>query len=587
VKTRSKLNLQQAVVCVSQPSRYRFRPSIDMDLGMKHMLRCSTIYFFCSLLLFRIIPIITSTVDAALASRHYDLPITTAWRGGSIEIYVSDDEGGDGDAVDAYTLLARATQSKLSQDIVENDGKAGAELVDLSKIIKAFRAMSAAQKTFKGLDGAAHEAYQRTHHEGSKQRNKGDSEQAIISVAGRARRSAARTGAAADALEACELCELGIVWSVRHRPNERFLQDMSSPNGTLAGREVLLNVTNAAYLDDRVDPSAAVWVLVLFEPKYNGGAGIHHGGIDEETGQKANGRLLIIISDGMSCDLGQTLDLLEQPPRHVQLHHGNEVASVQPSLFKAADRLLVQIEPILRSHNSSAVHLVGHSLSGGIATLAAMMLQGEIPVPGDRTKLQRRSKKPREPDSSRNNSTVTTHSLEPLRGLARGRVSAVALGAPLCASANINSAFVTSVLHGDDIIGRISPESLDRFFRRTRRALKRGGLIGKRLNFMTDAMSLAASSLQSHVKGSAGEEDRLAVAGRAYLVRPRRLGGICSMHEIGAQLKGGREAIRATVLWQLNDILLSRSLWRHHELESYIHGLDRVQLRELDGSDDE
>lgn len=58
------------------------------------------------------------------------------------------------------------------------------------------------------------------------------------------------------------------------------------------------------------------------------------------------------------------------------------------------------------------------------------------------------------------------------------------------------------------------------------------------------------------------------------------------MHEVGAsQLKGGREALRAAVLWQINDVLLSRSMWKHHQLESYIHGLDRVQLRGLDEHD--
>lgn len=50
------------------------------------------------------------------------------------------------------------------------------------------------------------------------------------------------------------------------------------------------------------------------------------------------------------------------------------------------------------------------------------------------------------------------------------------------------------------------------------------------------------------------------------------------MHEVGGS-KGGREALRAAVLWQLNDVLLSKSLWKHHQLESYIQGLDKVQLR--------
>ena len=92
------------------------------------------------------------------------------------------------------------------------------------------------------------------------------------------------------------------------------------------------------------------------------------------------------------------------------------------------------------------------------------------------------------------------------------------------------------------------------------------------------------SSLKSHAHGSEGEEARLALPGKVYLVRPRRIGGgVSSMHEIGSS--GGREALRAAVLWQLNDVLLSRSLWMHHSLNAYIHGLDKVQLREFVSSD--
>jgi hypothetical protein len=71
------------------------------------------------------------------------------------------------------------------------------------------------------------------------------------------------------------------------------------------------------------------------------------------------------------------------------------------------------------------------------------------------------------------------------------------------------------------------------------------------------------------------------VPGQSFLIRPRRLKGVCSIHEIGG-LKGGREALRASVLWQLNEIILSRSLWKHHQLNDYIHGLDKVQLRGVD-----
>ena len=54
--------------------------------------------------------------------------------------------------------------------------------------------------------------------------------------------------------------------------------------------------------------------------------------------------------------------------------------------------------------------------------------------------------------------------------------------------------------------------------------------------------------------------------------------GKSSMYPIATS---GREAIRAAVLWQMGDILLSNSFWMHHGLEAYIHGLDRVQLVDL------
>lgn len=489
---------------------------------------------------------------------------------------------------DSYTLLAKAVRSRLKSNDDDDDGSL-LLLPELNKMVAAFKSLSSAQKAFKGLDGAAHEAYQRTH----------TSDEVDLSVSGRAKRSAARTGAAADGLGACELCEL-----LEHP--ERF--DLASAaNGTLVGRQVLLNVTNVAQLGNYSN----VTLLVLYEPLYRGGAGEKHGGIADLTAEDqrrrrgvTEGRLLVVVGDGLSRDLGQTLRILEQKPRHVRLRQGPEVASVQPSLYKAAGSLLVVLEPLLRLHNASAIHFTGRSLSGGIATLAATILEGEIPMPsGVNTNTKRGGKKNKrqsplpqrqEPESGGNstaavvvdsssNSTkiVTTPSLQ---GLGKGRSSAISLGAPPCVSANVETSFVTSILYGDDIVCRVSPESLERFFRRTRRALQRGNsIIGKRLNWMADTVSLATSNLQSHAIGSEGEEARLAIPGRAYLIRPRRLGDVCSMHEVGAaQLKGGREALRAAVLWQLNDILLSRSLWKHHQLDSYIHGLDRVHLRGLD-----
>ena len=99
-------------------------------------------------------------------------------------------------------------------------------------------------------------------------------------------------------------------------------------------------------------------------------------------------------------------------------------------------------------------------------------------------------------------------------------------------------------------------------------------------------MVMTKHHLTLHLSFYTYPEARLSLPGNVYLVRPRSIGGgISSMHEIGTA--GGREALRASVLWQLNDVLLSRSLWAHHSLEAYIVGLDKVQLREFQGDDDE
>jgi len=90
----------------------------------------------------------------------------------------------------------------------------------------------------------------------------------------------------------------------------------------------------------------------------------------------------------------------------------------------------------------------------------------------------------------------------------------------------------------------------------------------------------------AHAHGSEGEEARLSIPGKVFLIRPRRLGGASSIHEIRGSGSGGREALRAAILWQLNDVLLSKSLWTHHSLVSYIRGLDKVELREFQMTDD-
>lgn len=575
---------------------------------------------------------------------------------------------------DPYALLALAILPRLGDD---DDGDSSSSprpmMPDLTEVTRALRSLSTAQKAFKGLDGAAHEAYGLS--KGSSALRNVD-EGSGTKVTGRAFRSAARAGCTADGLFALELCELlerpyVLETGVNKDEDDPEGETKGDKEGTLWGREVLLNTTIDVGEDEKeeiVGERLPLSILVLYEEEYDGGAGLDHGGIDdllreqreqqkEAGGEGASspvrrGRILVILKDEYSNDLVKTIRILDRPPETLALHAGlvsAEAASVNGVLWRSAGRVLEAIRPVISRRkedvvNSTAdasggngkdgkdeakgsrekqpptpvpaIHFVGRSLAGGVTSLAAAILDGSLPMPVEdvidiRKRATHRKKKRRRTSKSKDSETngkgganleekkseddeqgdgtkreeKTTSSTFSLEGYARGRSSAVALGPPPCLSANVKAAFVTSVIHGDDIICRTTKESLDRLCRRTHRVMG-GGILGRRVGWMSDAVSLTVSGLRSHAHGSEGEEFRLAVPGRAYLVRPRRLGGASSMHEVGGT-RGGREALRAAVLWQLNDVLLSRSLWAHHSLDAYIHGLDRVQLRGVATEDDD
>lgn len=410
------------------------------------------------------------------------------------------------------------------------------------------------------------------------------------------------------------------------------------------------------------------------------------------------GRYLVILSvhnraSSNEEKMASIVSTLDAPPRRLALRSGlvsNEAASVSAPLYRTAGRVVEAIGAVVTAPSAAvletggadddqsvsedrgddegkergstdgsdrngevkesftptrnaieatvalppAIHFVGHSLAGGVAALAANILDGSLPMPGGSSKGgkgkekkgRRRGNKMRnerdeakdtgdgasskDESKSQNGRKEATSKPPPSSstfaspsfnwsGRARGRSSAVCLGPPPCLSANVKAPFVLSVIHGDDIVPRTSRDTLDRLCERTRRTME-GGALQKmaRLTgtaWMTDAMSLAASGLKSHAHGSEGEEGKLSAPGRTYLVRPRRYGGkqasasgsgASSMHEVGGSV-GGREALRAAVLWQLNDVLLSDSLWAHHSLNAYIRGLDRVRLKGFgNGADD-
>ena len=531
-----------------------------------------------------------------------------------------DNNDNSNDEQKVFSQLAQVVSSRQRNNLQEKDDTS---LTDLSKALKR---LAGSQQAFKGLDGAAHEAYQRTH-SGSSSSIRVDEE----GVSGRASRSAARMAATAEGLLACELIEL-----FENKENDDENEEtLSNFNRTVLVNETIPLTPSKKKKKKKDDSSSPhLRVLVLYESDYDGGAGLDHGNLEQlllqdehnvnENGSNRRrrrpprGRLLVILQDSLSSshNLVGTLQLLDKKPQRVKLSSGlvnNEIVSVQPVLYKAAGALLEDVlEPVLRRHctnTTTAVHFVGQSLAGGVASLAATLLDGTLPMP--KTKLNSKKSKSLTNENDNNlkeeneddlkgvvnqnqddadaDEITTTDDAEhppspppaPLNGLGRGRSSALSLGAPPCLSSNVLAAYCTSFLHGDDVVCRTSRDSLDRLCQRLDKQLH-GGVLGRNMGWMTDTLSLTMSNLKSHAHGSEGEEIKLAVPGRAFLVRPRRLGGICSIHEVGNLQKGGREALRAGILWQLHDVLVSKSMWKHHELEAYIHGLDRIQLRGID-----
>jgi hypothetical protein len=279
---------------------------------------------------------------------------------------------------------------------------------------------------------------------------------------------------------------------------------------------------------------------------------------------------------GGISDLSSIISILDAPPEWLRLRSkmagDEESASVCEPLYHMAGKLLETIGPVLSTTTNAttsegesdvsndggysrskrpAIHFVGHSLAGGVAAISACIMDGTIPL--------------------RNESEHNCESS--LTGFGRARTSALCLGPPPCLSPNLRSPFVTSVIHGDDVVCRTTQRTIDNLCDRTIRSIK-GGLLGRSVGWMSEAISLTVSGFKSN---NGGKGERLIVPGQVFLVRPRRMGGgSSSIHEVGGR---GGETFRATLLWQLNDVLLSKSLWSHHRLDAYIRSLDRVRLK--------
>ena len=137
----------------------------------------------------------------------------------------------------------------------------------------------------------------------------------------------------------------------------------------------------------------------------------------------------------------------------------------------------------------------------------------------------------------------------------------------------------TVVLLGDDVVGRCSRSSLARLRRRLRRFLpaSAGGVAG----FVRLGTALAGSALEQGLGAAARatksddrapkptDDDELRLPGDVFYLKPRADGSV-------GIYRGGASRGREELLWQLNDVLLSKSMLAHATAGAYVSALDRV-----------
>ncbi|CAN0375482.1 unnamed protein product [Discosporangium mesarthrocarpum] len=88
-------------------------------------------------------------------------------------------------------------------------------------------------------------------------------------------------------------------------------------------------------------------------------------------------------------------------------------------------------------------------------------------------------------------------------------------------------------------------------------------------SLFTDVAGVALQGIRQATT-TAEDDSGLTVPGRVWFIKPRRLRNGATMARV---MRGN---LREDMLWQLHDIMLTKSMLSHHRLDKYIKTLDRV-----------
>ncbi|CAM9411847.1 unnamed protein product, partial [Phaeothamnion confervicola] len=327
----------------------------------------------------------------------------------------------------------------------------------------------------------------------------------------------------------------------------------------------------------------------------------------------------VVLAVGDSLAGAALVRTLAAPPAELRLaSHGlmRETVYANAAAYGAAMAVLKAVGGAIADFLASpagagySVFCVGHSFGGAVAVLLAGVLDGILngdnaatsaglgATKGDKTAAVSASKKEGGDSAvaadvavvagaaaAATNTAATAAAAAAAAavvasdwrrciGAARGRVAGVSLGCPPCLSRNLALPFVTAFILGDDVVPRLSEASLKRLRERLASVLPRGrGLLARSVaigaGLLSDAAGVAVQGVR-HYSTAAEDDVALAVPGRVWFVKPRRL------HRGATMSRVMRGNLREDVLWQVKDVLLSKSMLSHHRLDYYVKILDRV-----------
>ncbi len=81
---------------------------------------------------------------------------------------------------------------------------------------------------------------------------------------------------------------------------------------------------------------------------------------------------------------------------------------------------------------------------------------------------------------------------------------------------------------------------------------------------------MALHGLKQYGIGECGDDGELMIPGEAWFLKPRqKMGGATMARAFNGSLS-------ELVLWQMRDIVLTKSMLSHHSLHKYVETLDKV-----------